>query len=288
MTAERVYAALLRLYPRGFREEFGRDMLADFAVLHRANGHRPFAFWRLVLADVVRSAIQEHIDTLRAGNRAFVLRWLFVCAMGIVVTGLVVTLFATGYRYFYHPFLEGMRPRDFSGGVGACVGVGLGITQSLILRFKGRVAIAWIAVSTLACAAGLYAMGAMDMRRQPVSPAIAILTFGVAVGLSQWIFLRLQTRHDRRWALATVASLAVTAVTFQAAIHTVFQGVNPVVIDPLTGPIDPYRALLEVVTGALSQARTWLALVFAFVAMAVSSLIVGAFAESTAGRNHAH
>jgi hypothetical protein len=288
MTAERIYALLLRLYPRAFREEFGRDMLADFSVLHRANVHRPIAFWRLVLADVVRSAIQAHIDTLRAGHRSFLLRWSFVCATGIVVTGIVVTLFACGYRYFYHPFLEGMRPRDFSGGVGACVGIGLGITQSLMLRFKGRVALAWTAVSGLACAAGLFAIGTMDMRRQPLSPALAGLTLGVAVGVSQWVFLRLRTRHDGRWALATVAALAFSAVTFQAAIHSAFQGVNPLVIDPLTGPIDRYRALFEVVTGALGQMHTWIALVFAFVAMAVSSLIVGAFTAPISGRNHAH
>jgi hypothetical protein len=288
MTAERIYAALLRLYPRDFREEFGGDMLTDFGVLHRANLHRPFAFWRLVLADVMRSAIQEHIDTLRAGNRAFVLRWLFVCATGIVVTGLVVTLFGCGYRYFYHPFLEGMRPRDFSGGVGACVGIGLGITQSVILRFKGKTAVAWTAVSALACAAGLYAIGTLDMRRQPLSPGMAGLTLGAAVGLSQWMFLRLQTRHDGRMALATVFALAFSAVTFQAAIHSTFQGVNPIVIDPLTGPIDPYRAVVDVVTVALSQMHTWIALVVAFVAMAVSSLIVGAFTAPVAGRNHAH
>jgi hypothetical protein len=117
---------------------------------------------------------------------------------------------------------------------------------------------------------------------------MAGLTLGIAVGVSQWMFLRLQTRRDGRWALATVVALAFSAVTFQAAIRSAFQGVNPIAIDPLTGPIDPSRALFDVVTGALGQMHTWIALVFAFVAMAVSSLIVGAFAAPISGRNHAH
>ena len=288
MTGQRIYVLLLRLYPRAFREEFGVDMLADFSVLQRANVHRPFAFWRLVLADVFRSAIREHIDTLRDANRAFLLRWLLVCAMGVAVTGVVVSVYDWAYRYFYHPFLEGMSGRDFSSGFGACVGIGLGITQSLMLRFKGKVAIAWTVVSALGSAAGLFAISTMAMRREPLGPAMAGLTLGAAVGVSQWVFLRLQTRHDGRWALATVVALALTAVTFQAAIHSTFQGVNPLVVDPLTGPIDPYRAVIEIVINAFGQVQTWVALAFAFVAMAVSSLIVGAFAAPIPGRKHAH
>jgi putative ABC transport system permease protein len=66
-----VYRALLRLYPRSFRVEYGPDMCADFAERRRtASG--PLAgvlLWLEALADVVANAAAVHWELLRQDLR---------------------------------------------------------------------------------------------------------------------------------------------------------------------------------------------------------------------------
>ena len=65
--AERVYAILLRLYPRGYRRDFGPLMLQSFRDEVRealaSSGYLGLAFWLEVLADVVRSVWRERRAT---------------------------------------------------------------------------------------------------------------------------------------------------------------------------------------------------------------------------------
>ncbi|HSC28003.1 MAG TPA: ABC transporter permease [Vicinamibacterales bacterium] len=60
------YRLLLRLYPRGFRERFARDLEADFLEMARTRG--PAFAWRRALADVVRAVPLTASDA--AGERA--------------------------------------------------------------------------------------------------------------------------------------------------------------------------------------------------------------------------
>jgi hypothetical protein len=70
--AERVYAALLYLYPRGFRAAYGDEMLQTF---HEWSGREVrgaagvLHFWRLVLMDLARSLPREWIVELRGRIR---------------------------------------------------------------------------------------------------------------------------------------------------------------------------------------------------------------------------
>jgi putative ABC transport system permease protein len=63
----RIYRALLRLYPRSFRNEYGGDMCAIFARRRRNAGGLAIAgLWLETIADVVGSAATAHADILRS------------------------------------------------------------------------------------------------------------------------------------------------------------------------------------------------------------------------------
>jgi putative ABC transport system permease protein len=59
---ERWYRGLLRLYPRDFRDEFGREM----AQLYRDRGHeeRWWSLWYSLVVDLLRTAPSEHLSVL--------------------------------------------------------------------------------------------------------------------------------------------------------------------------------------------------------------------------------
>ena len=70
--AERIYRALLHLYPRAFRDEFGDAMIEFYRDrLAGASGHdRMLAGWH-AMNDVVRNAIPARVDNLRLAMRAW-------------------------------------------------------------------------------------------------------------------------------------------------------------------------------------------------------------------------
>jgi putative ABC transport system permease protein len=76
---ERLYRAILRLYPQEFRERFGREMTADFRDGHgaaRRSGPRALAaFWSQIAADAFLHAPGEHLHMIRQDVR-FALRTL--------------------------------------------------------------------------------------------------------------------------------------------------------------------------------------------------------------------
>jgi hypothetical protein len=288
MNAERIYAWLLLLYPRSFREEFAIEMLADFERLRESKRHWPFGFWCFVIADIVRSAIHQHLERLRDSRAGIIVRWLLVCLVGIATTGAVVDLFGGTFSYLYHPFLEGLDIRAVVGGYGLCLGAGLGITQSIVLRYRWRLALAWAAVSGAAACVGLLAVASFAMMRQPLGFAESGMVLGGTVGVAQWMLVRLQAGYDRRWAFATVFVLATAAVTFGAAIQSTFAGVNPLAIAPLVTTAEPYRDLLDVVLRTLQQMRTWAVIAVAFIAMAIAGIVIGSLALKPIGERHAH
>ena len=289
MNAERIYSWLLLIYPRSFREEFGADMLVDFSRLRRSKRDRPLAFWRFVVVDVVRSAVHQHLERFREGRGRVVVRWLFVCLVGIATTGTVIDLFGWTFRYLYHPFLEGLDISAVACGYGVCLGAGLGITQSIVLRYRWRLALTWVAVSGVAAALGLFVITSfgMMMRAPPGFPASGVV-LGGSVGVGQWMLVRVQAGYDRRWAFATVFVLASAAVTFGAAIQSTFAGVNPVAIGPLAASANAHRDLLGVVIGTLQQIHTWAIITIAFVAMTVSGIVIGSLALKPVAERHAH
>src|SRR5262249_60276541 len=66
---ERVYRAILRLFPSEFRAEFGEEMSGDFREQYTAaRGRRDASvvrLWTRTLGDFIRRAPAEHGDVLR-------------------------------------------------------------------------------------------------------------------------------------------------------------------------------------------------------------------------------
>jgi hypothetical protein len=85
--AERVYKALLGLYPKNFRERYGLEMLQTFRDSHRQARleGKAFAFWLGTLTDAISSAIREHA---REGGIEPMMLIVRIGAVGFVLSGL--------------------------------------------------------------------------------------------------------------------------------------------------------------------------------------------------------
>ena len=94
---ERVYRALLKLFPREFRGEFGEQMEADFNDQRddRLQNGRPVApLWAGTLADMFKRAPREHMDILRR-DASYALR-LFRRRPGTMASALLTLAIGIG------------------------------------------------------------------------------------------------------------------------------------------------------------------------------------------------
>ena len=91
----RLYRTLLRLYPAGFRAEYGTDMLAIFAARRqRSRGLGVAWLWIGEVLDIVRNAARVHADILRQDLR-YTSRALW-SAKGFALTAIAVTALGIG------------------------------------------------------------------------------------------------------------------------------------------------------------------------------------------------
>jgi putative ABC transport system permease protein len=91
----RLYRALLRLYPSGFRAEYGADMLVIFAARRqRSRGLGVAWLWIGEALDIVRNAARVHADILRQDLR-YTSRALW-SAKGFALTAIAVTALGIG------------------------------------------------------------------------------------------------------------------------------------------------------------------------------------------------
>ena len=67
-TAERIYGVLLTLYPRGYREAFGPEMMQTFLDHYedvaRSGGHVGSGFWLSALTDEIKNIARQHRASL--------------------------------------------------------------------------------------------------------------------------------------------------------------------------------------------------------------------------------
>jgi len=286
MNDERVYAALLRCYPRAFRQAYGDEMRAAFRELRRAESRTPVAFWRFAIVDLARSACREQFEACRSGTRRFVLQWLAVCALGIVGTGLAAGLLARAIEFLYHPYLEGLRIAPWS--YGALLGAGLALAQCAALG--GRVAnrLAWIAVTAAGAALGLDLAATLAAA---VGPAAWGPVLGAIVGGCQWMLAGAR-RNRRAWAVpATAISLSAATLLFNGAIRRVLAGMNPLAADARGQLLSAAHGgeAMNVLVRGLRSSGNWTDLAVACSAMTLAGLVVGAVtARQLTGGRRAH
>jgi hypothetical protein len=273
MKPARAYAALLALYPRAFRETYGDEMLDTFREWHRTSRLPAISFWRVAIADLGQSVCRAQLDACRSGPRRFVLRWLAVCALGIIGTGFIASLVTWSFAYLYHPYLEGLQLAPWS--YGAFLGVGLGIAQSAALRHGPRTALSWIAASAASGALGLHLAAMVPSAIGPVGGGIVV---GTVVGGCQWMMTGpAQRRRSRGWPMvASALSLTIAVIVFDAWTRRALGGMNPVVADfqGTATPADYNTAIIALIRG-LRQPRGWMDFAFELAVMSLSGLTVG-------------
>jgi len=167
MTAERLYAALLYLYPSEFRDEYGGEMLAAFHELRRSRGHSA-RLWLFVVSDIFGSAARQRLDGMR---------WLATALFGLaatVATAHGVTFF---YRYFYHPYFEGtaIPPLPYGAALGLVLGVSVAAAQWILFPTAERRAGRWALASAVTLPVTiLFCSTAIEQALDGLNPVIVV------------------------------------------------------------------------------------------------------------------
>ncbi len=160
--AFRVYALLLRCYPRAYQAAFGAQMRQTFKDQYTDTvaqaGHAGLIFWLGVVGDVVTSILDEHLAHLKGGERimnkyAFGLALGSVMSVAVIVTNVVFPshesddeyglLYAIGYLGLFALFSVGgylaskrtnsLRSGAVGGVVTALLSIGLTMLTFIII-----------------------------------------------------------------------------------------------------------------------------------------------------------
>ena len=99
--SHKVFGALLAVYPRAFRREYGAQMTQLFADCYRAEQKFGFgglsAFWLRSLSDLLISALREHLDNLKKESSKMTNLQRNVMALGACLAIIVVAFLLLSY-----------------------------------------------------------------------------------------------------------------------------------------------------------------------------------------------
>ena len=271
MTSKQLYSALLVLYPKAFRREYGDRMIGAFCQLRRARRRGATAFWIFIIADLVRSSLRQHVDRFRSGTQQFAVEWAITCASGAVMAALAANVLTWSFSYLYHPYLEGLTLSAWS--YGALLGLGLGLVQSATLHRRFRVGLPWILTSAVAAALGLHVAVAFASVAGPVGYGIVIGSF---VGGAQWLVLRTRVRRAGWWVLGSTTALSLAVASCAAAIHAMLLGLKPLSHEPKAFEPGAYRAAIAFLVRGLYGPTNGHDLMVEFAVMATCGLVIAA------------
>lgn len=186
MSAERLYAALLYLYPREFRDEFGEEMLDLFRELRHAQRLTPVRFWTFILGDTVTAVARERLEGAR---------WLATALFGLLVTVLTAHAVTFTYRYFYHPYFEtvAIPTLPYGAALGLVLGVSVAAAQWMLFPARARRASHWLLASAVTLpVAILFCSAAIEQALDGLNPVIqlhhpiALEVLEIGVGRGGW------------------------------------------------------------------------------------------------------
>ncbi len=141
--SDRIYSALLRLYPRPFREEYGEEMRAAFRDMREHRRSTPLRFWTFIVADAIVTAGRERLEGAR---------WLAAAVFGLLVTVAAAHLAVFTFRYFYHPYFEDVSIPALPYGLalGLILGLSVAVAQLALFPAAERRAGRWALASAVA------------------------------------------------------------------------------------------------------------------------------------------
>lgn len=265
MTGESVYSALLIVYPKSFRQQYGSAMLQAFRDLRRTSRLTAFRFWLFIVTDTCQAAWLEHVQGWTCAPRLVALKWISACVVGAVACDVMGSAMTWSFGYFYHPYLEGITFMPWM--YGALLGAGLGAAQSLMLDHPRNRA-TWIVITAASAAFGLELASTVAALTGPVGYGVIV---GIVVAGGQWIALREHLGRAGLLALASAATVASTAVAGSVALTRALAGMDALKHDP------PYaHPGLDVLLRGLYAPMNWDEWLLGLVAMAMAGLVVGA------------
>jgi hypothetical protein len=114
-TAERVYDALLRLYPQSYRDTFGAEMRQTFRDLYqdvqRSHGRVGVGFWLEIVGDDLRNVLRQHAACAAAGNGSpgvTVFRRALTAALSVPLYALMFAALVRVCLALPHPHVSGL------------------------------------------------------------------------------------------------------------------------------------------------------------------------------------
>lgn len=266
MTPERLYSALLSIYPKSFRQRFRAEMMETFRDLRGATHRTGFVFWFFIITDTCRAASQQHLDCWCVGPRRLALKWISLCVVGAIACEAAGCAITWSFSYLYHPYLEGVSLVPWA--YGAILGAGLGAAQCVVLRRIPRAR--WIVVSAISAAIGLELATAVAVPAGPLGFGVVV---GAIVATGQWVLLRERVRSAGWLAVASATALSATVISPSASLDFALAGLNP--LRHTTIPFDPGYGV-DVLLRGLYAPMNWTEGILGLVVMAVTGLVVGA------------
>lgn len=174
MTDERIYRRLLTLYPAPFRREYGHMMIESFRQLREEYGRRGCEFWGMIVVDVVRSALSEHVGAVVNTMDA---QWPTVVAIG----GLIGSVLFLGLFRVLTAVL-GPLPGEIRLLVdGGLIGYGLGWAQCATIGYHFNRRQPWLLASLAAGVVGFRVGTAVSTLISPDQAAIPITLESAAI-----------------------------------------------------------------------------------------------------------
>jgi hypothetical protein len=267
MTREKIYASLIRLYPRPFRREYGGQMLTTFREFSRDSVHSPARFWGFLFRDTARSAMREHADSWTHGMRRLGLEWVAACSLGTLASGVTIALFILAVKLLFPPDADVNRiGHNISripppGVYGALIGLVIGGAQALALRHPWRRAVLWSLATSLAAGVGFslgwVVMRAIDLRVAGSGlPRLTgyfggVVFLGVLVGAIQSLLLRMSARSAATWILSNAAAIPVGIGMVAACEFFLFRA-NPRTWQGLLVAFAVYPAAIGLIMGVIT------------------------------------
>jgi hypothetical protein len=184
-----------------------------------------------------------------------------------------------GFRYFYHPYLEGVSfiPSIY----GALLGTTLGSLQSLMFtRIDERTT--WILVSAASSALGMELASWIAPLTGPLADGVVV---GSTVASAQWVALRGRMKRPSAAAFTSAIAVSVAAIAGSVAVSRAVAGLNALRPTSVAS-----RVGVSLLLRGLYPPMNWGDCLLAIAFMAMAGLILGAItvkpASSLLARAH--